>query len=425
MNDNYLFQIGTEKDITNLLTWHNEMAHDVHRQNTDMGHVLLGRQSGPNIARLDNILQIDSQPNVQYMDNSVEEFSEVALTSVDPSLLKPDQLRAYEIVTWHLDQTLCGRAPPPLHMLIHGEGGTGKSKVIQTISDYFSAKGAKHWLLKAAYTGVAASLIDGKTTHSIAMISRGDNTSMREETKEKLQNSWKYYRYLIIDEMSMISKTFLAKLSHNITIAKLVEGQRPSTHSFGGINVIMCGDFHQFPPVAVGATEALYFPSHGQRDAVESQIGRCIYEEFNTVVLLKDQMRVHDPEWLDFLRHLRLGQVQEHHIEMLRSLILTNPKCDVPNFDAAPWSDVSLVTPQHGVRRAWNVFALQKHAQRSRTATIRCTAEDTIKGQPLSLSERYAMALHMSTSRDANRRVLQQLPNEMDIALGRAFVSNV
>ncbi|OCH93888.1 hypothetical protein OBBRIDRAFT_700056, partial [Obba rivulosa] len=53
----------------------------------------------------------------------------------------------------------------PLRMIIHGEEGTGKSKVIQTITEYFVKKGARYLLLKTAYTGVAASLIDGKTTH--------------------------------------------------------------------------------------------------------------------------------------------------------------------------------------------------------------------------------------------------------------------
>ncbi|KAG1852686.1 hypothetical protein F4604DRAFT_1591879, partial [Suillus subluteus] len=87
-------------------------------------------------------------------------------------MLKTDQLHAYDIVAWHLDETLAGKSPPPLCMIIHGEGGTGKSKVIQTITEYFTYKGVKHMLLKAAYTGVAASLIDGKTTHTIAMISQ-------------------------------------------------------------------------------------------------------------------------------------------------------------------------------------------------------------------------------------------------------------
>lgn len=90
------------------------------------------------------------------------------------SKLNAEQYRAYDIVLWHLEQTLAGANPPPLCMVLFGEGGTGKSKVIQTITDAFAQKGAQFMLMKAAYTGVAASLIDGKTTHTstIGMVSR-------------------------------------------------------------------------------------------------------------------------------------------------------------------------------------------------------------------------------------------------------------
>ncbi|KIL59324.1 hypothetical protein M378DRAFT_50077, partial [Amanita muscaria Koide BX008] len=79
--------------------------------------------------------------------------------------LKADQRRAYEVILWHLQQTLAEKKPPPLRMILYGEGGTGKSKVIQTITEAFAAHRVSHMLVKSAYTGVAASLIDGKTTH--------------------------------------------------------------------------------------------------------------------------------------------------------------------------------------------------------------------------------------------------------------------
>ncbi|KAI6105066.1 hypothetical protein EDD16DRAFT_1431952, partial [Pisolithus croceorrhizus] len=75
--------------------------------------------------------------------------------------LNVGQIQAYQIVTWLLDQTLCGRSLPPLRMVLHGQGGTGKSKVTQTITEYFTSRGARHLLLEAAYMGVAASLIPG------------------------------------------------------------------------------------------------------------------------------------------------------------------------------------------------------------------------------------------------------------------------
>ncbi|KIL62904.1 hypothetical protein M378DRAFT_80562, partial [Amanita muscaria Koide BX008] len=105
-------------------------------------------------------------PEVSYLG------AESSLSAIDSSQLKRDQARAYDIIIWHLEQTLsAAEGLEPLRMIIYGEGGTGKSRVIQTVSETFVAKGVKHILFKSAYTGVAASLIDGKTTHTLASLS--------------------------------------------------------------------------------------------------------------------------------------------------------------------------------------------------------------------------------------------------------------
>ena len=77
---------------------------------------------------------------------------------------------------------------------------------------------------------------------------------------------------------------------------------------------------------------------------------------------------------------------------MLRKLVLTNQKCVETDFSSRPWNDVSLVTPRHGVRRCWNEAAVQQHATESRHIVFTAEAEDTIKGQPLTLEQRYAAA---------------------------------
>jgi len=73
---------------------------------------------------------------------------------------------------------------------------------------------------------------------------------------------------------------------------------------FGGVNVILCGDFHQFPPVAGKKRCPLYYPNDIEKgDSPEFCLGRELYEAFQTVVVLEEQVRVTDPVWLDFLRH--------------------------------------------------------------------------------------------------------------------------
>ena len=71
-------------------------------------------------------------------------------------------------------------------MILLDEEGIGKSKVIQTVIGHFKQLGAGHLLIKAAYAGVAASLIDGKTMHVICRIPRYGNT-ITDKVKAKLQ----------------------------------------------------------------------------------------------------------------------------------------------------------------------------------------------------------------------------------------------
>ena len=337
---------ATEVDIENLLSWKQQMERDVQGQNSSFLPIRAQDHSdSPNTATV-TCNNGTGLGGVTYNDPETNAAAEASLPPINPSMLKADQHHAYDIVTGHLDQTLSGCELPPLRMLIHGEGGTGKSKVIQTITEYFMHRGVTHMLLKAAYTGVAASFVNGKTTHTIAMVSVGKDTMISNKSK-KLQQFWKHISYLIIDEMSMLTKKFLAILSCNISIGKMVEGQPSKNESFGRINVILCRDFHQFPPVATSPTEALYFPSNPTRDSTESQLGRAIYEEFSTVIIFKEQMRVTDPVWHNFLEHLRYGQVKEEDIMMLQTLIITNPNSTPTDFKSPPWDSASLVT--HGM----------------------------------------------------------------------------
>ena len=97
-----------------------------------------------------------------------EEKEQILATDVDK--LNEEQRRAYDIVDWHLQETIEGKAPPQLLMMIPGEGGVGKSKLVQTITQNFQQRDLGHWWVKGAYTGIAASLIDGKTLHVLAGI---------------------------------------------------------------------------------------------------------------------------------------------------------------------------------------------------------------------------------------------------------------
>ena len=98
----------------------------------------------------------------------------------------------------------------------------------------------------------------------------------------------------------MLAKDFFALLSRNTSIVGNV-----TLMVDRGVNVIILGDFHQFPQGARPIRDALYNPSSAEIDSLGSQIGRVIYGEFTTVVILKEQKSVSDLVWHNFLQHLR------------------------------------------------------------------------------------------------------------------------
>jgi hypothetical protein len=411
-------QKATAEDTNNLHRWKQQMTRS---EETSLTGTQQQDDEAPRVEQLQEEMVAPSRKKSAAVELLEDVEVEVPVAKLNPDHLKKDQRRAYDIMTWHLDQTLA-KAPnlPPLRMVLYGEGGTGKSAVIQTVTDAFAERGASGLLLKASYTGVAASLIQGKTLHSIGKIhvDKNGQISLSDDVKEKLQKFWNKYTYLIIDEHSMISKSFLAKLSRHIGVGKGLDG-KPDV-SFGGINVILCGDFHQFPPVATARQNALFYKeappkasgmkAHDLSDAI---LGREIYEEFTTVVILKEQMRVVDPVWREFLVRLRYGRVQPEDLQMLRKLIVGSPECPLRDFKKYPWADMRLVTPRHGMRRHWNEAALREHCVKEQKTLFICPAYDRCRGRALTLSERCGLALKIKTSKRS-----KILPSNVEFAVG-------
>lgn len=406
---------GTADHLSMLQSWQRHMLH-LSRPGEATYEAEPYRDAG-DVGMLPNG-SMDTSAGVITVPQSAH--SSAPLTALSIGGLKDDQRRAYDIVKWHLQKTIThqnsgGDRPSQLLMHLHGEGGTGKSRVIQTITELFDSEGVQSMLLKAAYTGIAASLIDGKTTHAIAGLSM-NGRRMSEETRKRLTAEWAPVRYLILDEISMLSRTFFATLSRNICILKTGSD---AGEPFGGINVVICGDFHQFPPVAAKRVAALYYPNDPAniKETVEDQLGRGIYESFRTVVILQEQVRIEDETWHTFLTHLRNGDVDGADVDMLRSLVLTNPQCQETDFSTPPWCNAVLVTPRHAVRTQWNDAATRRHCACTGVQLFSCPAEDTIKGRSLSLLERL-MVVQKNTRQSKGRQEHGGLPHRVHIAVG-------
>ncbi|KAF8829472.1 hypothetical protein HHX47_DHR3001033 [Lentinula edodes] len=332
-------------------------------------------------------------------------------------VLNHEQALAHDIVTNHLLATVNNQHPPQLRMILRGPGGTGKTVVIQAITETFAELGVTAQLAKTATSGVAATLISGQTLHSWAglpiMVPRKDNwTKGSPAIEQRRTHNMKSAQYLVIDEISMATKDLLAMvhiITATVRTSLQIEGHELF---FGGLNVILCGDFHQFPPVG-NPTGALYDRSFQEkpkrsRFAVE---GYEVYEAFDRVVTLKQQMRVQDVGWLNMLERLRTGSCNREDIDLLHSIRLDLPANVHPDMNSGGWQAAVLITPRHSARKRWNAAAVRRLCALTSERLYSAPAEDTSKGCVVPKDEQATIAKR-SVKDTAN------LPHRVEVAIG-------
>lgn len=130
-----------------------------------------------------------------------------------------------------------------------GSAGTGKSVLLREIIKTLRVKHKTQpdRIAVTASTGLAACNVGGVTLHSFAGIGLGkEDISLLVKKimrNPKAKNRWLRTKVLIIDEISMVDGDLFDKLEG---IARIVRGNgRP----FGGVQLIITGDFFQLPPV--------------------------------------------------------------------------------------------------------------------------------------------------------------------------------
>lgn len=153
-----------------------------------------------------------------------------------------------------------------------------------------------------ASTGIAGINIGGTTLHRFAGI--GYDTEYEEMVgkawgKKKI---WRKTQCLIVDEISMIS----AKLFDNLE--KIAREIRGNDEPFGGIHLILCGDFFQLPPVSKDKKSA------DGKFCFEGEVWKkCIKHS----VLLTKVYRQTDKEFVEILNNIRMGKCTKEITEKL------------------------------------------------------------------------------------------------------------
>ena len=131
-----------------------------------------------------------------------------------------------------------------LNVFLTGAGGTGKSFLIK---EYLKHKNNES-IYVTSTTGISSLIINGTTLHSYAGIGLGNKSADfyidKIKKSSKIKKRWINTKVLIIDEISMLDPDLFDKLE---LIARTV---RKNDKKFGGIQLILSGDFLQLPPVS-------------------------------------------------------------------------------------------------------------------------------------------------------------------------------
>ncbi|KAF7330814.1 ATP-dependent DNA helicase PIF1 [Mycena venus] len=177
-----------------------------------------------------------------------------------------------------------------------GSAGTGKSLLLRAIINALKRKyKTPDAVAVTASTGMAASNIGGMTIHAWGAVAPTPTEfefqiSCIKKCRPALQR-WRQTKVLIIDEVSMVDGPLFTR------ICKIAENLRKNDHPFGGIQLIVTGDFFQLPPVAKNATPVFAFECDEWK--------RCIEH----TLTLTHVFRQKDDEFVDLLNQLRLGTI--------------------------------------------------------------------------------------------------------------------
>ena len=188
---------------------------------------------------------------------------------------------------------------------IEGKAGSGKSFIIAHIEREARQKRIEYQI--CAPTGIAALNVNGSTIHSFFKLSPYAIELSDYIQSRRSKSSLTTLSMLIIDEISMVSATLLDLLD---AICRY-ERRKPSL-PFGGIQVVLVGDFAQLCPVTKSSASPLY--------AFESGIWKHLNLTGMFSIQLTTAQRHPDPAFAKFMTNLRLGVIGTEEIEMLQDL---------------------------------------------------------------------------------------------------------
>jgi ATP-dependent DNA helicase PIF1 len=197
------------------------------------------------------------------------------------------------------------------NLMISGSGGSGKTFLIKEFLRH------KPRSVLCAMTGCAAMLLetDSTTIHSWSGLYWSKDSMSDDEIldmilkRKNLERKWKTAEILIVDEVSMMSQRYFDLLD------ELGKTFRMNDKPFGGLQVVFVGDFFQLPPVSADKRTEFCFASKNWFTTFPKE----------QHVVLETLFRQSDPEYIQLLNEVRVGDISMKSVEMLQKY-LNRPK---------------------------------------------------------------------------------------------------
>jgi len=187
------------------------------------------------------------------------------------------------------------------NVFLTGSAGSGKTFLLNQFIEYLRTNKTKVGI--TASTGIAATHINGRTIHSwcgMGIAKKMTGKQIKKLLKRKdLFKRIKEAQVLIIDEISMLDAASLD------LVDKICKAGKNPFMPFGGMQIVLCGDFFQLPPI--GKDAEFSFQAFSWE---ESGIKVCYLDE---------QFRQDDSDFLKVLNKIRTNEAGEKELAILKT----------------------------------------------------------------------------------------------------------
>lgn len=192
------------------------------------------------------------------------------------------------------------------NIFLTGSAGTGKTYVLNQYVKYLKER--KIPVSITASTGIAATHLEGTTIHAwsgIGIKNSLSNRNLQDLRKKKyLKKNIDKSKVLIIDEISMLHKKQLDMVN------QVLKYFRETEEAFGRIQLVLCGDFFQLPPIGdYNETNRDKF-SFMSQSWLDANLSICY---------LTDQYRQTDNTLHQILNEIRTGNISQNSKDILSS----------------------------------------------------------------------------------------------------------